>query len=288
MSYNSARDLPALLDSIPGALDGLTGRTVVVDNGSSDESAALVGARSDTELISSANHGYAAAINLGADHLGEVDALVVLNPDLVLHPGSIRRMAERLGDQIGVVGPAIRDSAGEQTWSIRRDPAILRACGLGRTGRPLLSEYVRDGAAYRSAHAVDWLLGACLAISAQCRRAVGAWDESFFLYSEETDYCQRARDLGWEVWFEPAAAATHAGGGSGTSTALHEMQVINRIRLVARRRGVAYGYGYLLATLVHEGMWAVTGHRRNRSAIRAILRPATRPPELGDTGFLPT
>ncbi|MCZ7627704.1 MAG: glycosyltransferase [Microthrixaceae bacterium] len=67
----------------------------------------------------------------------------------------------------------------------------------------------RDYARERDA---DWATGAAMLISAECLAAVGPWDESFFLYSEETDYCLRARDRGFKLRYSPKATATHIGG----------------------------------------------------------------------------
>ena len=62
-------------------------------------------------------------------------------------------------------------------------------------------------------------------------------DESYFLYSEETDLSLRAKDAGWATVYTPNAGAVHIGGGSGESSTTHTMKMLNRIRLYRRRRG---------------------------------------------------
>ncbi len=86
---------------------------------------------------------------------------------------------------------------------------------------------------------VDWALGAVLAVARECHEDVGGWDDSFFLYSEETDFCLRRADRGWSTQFVPGSVVTHIGGGSGRSDRTHVMQIVNRVRLYARRHGRA-------------------------------------------------
>ncbi|OAB88522.1 hypothetical protein AWH69_01575 [Janibacter melonis] len=292
VNYNSAHLTRALLGDVPAALDGLDGEVVVVDNGSQDDSLEVLAGLSGITVVPASNEGYSAGLNRGIAALAQVDAVVALNPDLRLAAGSLRRLVERLGEgpdgaRVGITAPLVRDADGSTSWSLRRDPSLLRSCGLGSTGRPALSEYVRDPRAYDHAHAVDWALGACLAVSWECAQEIGPWDESYFLYSEETDYCMRARDLGWQVWFEPDAQVTHEGGGSGVSDALHEMQVVNRVRLVHRRHGTLYGWAYLLACTAQELWWARKGHTRNRRAAIALLVPSRRSLKSSRGSLLP-
>ena len=67
-------------------------------------------------------------------------------------------------------------------------------------------------------------------IEADVAAAVGPWNETFFLYSEETDYLRRVRDLGREIWFEPESVVVHRGAGSGSSQALQALMAVNRAR----------------------------------------------------------
>jgi N-acetylglucosaminyl-diphospho-decaprenol L-rhamnosyltransferase len=64
------------------------------------------------------------------------------------------------------------------------------------------------------AERVDWVVGACMLLRMEAVHDVGPFDDGYFMYSEELDWCMRAHRKGWEVWFEPAAVATHRLGGS--------------------------------------------------------------------------
>src|SRR5699024_733965 len=133
--------------------------------------------------------------------------------------------------------------------SIRRTPSLGRATGLAFTGMPALSEHVVEEWAYTYAHPVAWALGAILAVDTACYEQLNGWDESFFLYSEETDFCLRAWDAGWQVIFEPASRVMHLGGGSGQSDATHVMQIVNRVRLYRRRHSQPVTWAYYLLTV---------------------------------------
>jgi GT2 family glycosyltransferase len=287
VTHNSAHVVDDLLDSLPAALDGLVATTVVVDNASSDDTAAVVAARNDCRLVKAPNHGYSAGINRGVQEVSGREPVLVLNPDVRMAPGSVRVLLDALAREgVGIAAPRVLDDDGHLVWSMRREPTLGRALGLGRTGRPALSEYVTDHQAYADPQRPDWALGAALLVDRRCHDELGGWDESFFLYSEETDFCLRARDRGWATVYEPAALVSHVGGQSGTSPRIHAMQILNRVRLYRRRHGAATGGLYWLLSIASEATWVLRGHPQSRDAIRALLRPATRAPELGCSGSL--
>jgi N-acetylglucosaminyl-diphospho-decaprenol L-rhamnosyltransferase len=281
VTYNSAHVVGDLLDSLPAALDGLRAEVVVVDNSSTDSTATLVAARDDCRLVPAPNRGYSAGINAGVAASRSAAPVLVLNPDLRLAPGSVRTMLAELGrDGVGIVAPRVRDDDGRLVLSLRREPTLARALGLGGTGWAWSSEYVTDLAAYERAQVCDWALGAVLLVDRRCHDALGGWDESFFLYSEETDFCLRARDRGWATRYVPAAQAVHIGAQSGQSPRIHVMQIVNRVRLYRRRHGAVLAWPYLALTVLSELSWLVRGHRHSASAVAALLSPRRRPAEL--------
>ena len=276
MTYNSAAYILDLLDSLPAAARGLTLRTVVVDNGSTDGTLALVRGRPEVRCIESgANLGYAGGINLARRYAGPCACVLVLNPDLVLEPGAIAELAATLRDPaVGVAVPMILDWAGKLVPTLRREPSLSRAIGDAVLGHHLprrpgrLSEMVRDERAYRYRHSVDWAGGAAAIISAACDAAVGPWDERFFLYSEEVDHAARVRAAGFRVEYVPMARVRHRAGGSGSSAALTALQAVNRIRYVSKR---GQGGGMFRAAVVlHELLRA--SDPAHRFALRTVLR----------------
>jgi GT2 family glycosyltransferase len=279
VTYNSNRDIVGLLDSLPGAAAGLTLRVIVVDNGSADDTVERV--RKHPEVVcveTGANLGYAGGINVGRQHAGQYGALAVLNPDLILEPGALRNMCAALDDPaVGVVVPMLLDFEGHCHPSLRREPTLASAIGDGLFGhhfrrRPgRLSEIVRDENAYRSRHPVDWAAGAVMLISAACDRVVSAWDEEFFLYSEEVDYAARARAAGLRIEYVPQARARHRKGASGQSHALVALMAVNRVRYFEKHGKSAT----LMRAVVflHELLRSVAP--AHRAALRVVSRRST-------------
>lgn len=276
VTYNSVRDIVSLLESLPAAGAGMTLRTIVVDNGSTDGTIELVRGRADVRFVETgANLGYAAAINIGREEAGEFSSLMVLNPDVVLEVGALREMFTGLSDPaVGMVAPMLLDADGCCSPSLRREPTVTRAIGDGLLGRRLgrrpswLSEIVRDESAYLHRHAVDWATGAALLISASCDCVVGRWDERFFLYSEETDYAARARVAGFRVEYLPTAIVRHRGGGSGQSNTLIALKAVSRIRYMekyGRRPGA-----FRAAVTLHEALRLASPS--HRTALRTVVR----------------
>ena len=282
VTYNSAPVIGDLLDSLPAALGGLPAEVVVVDNGSADGTADLVAARGDCRVIRSANVGYAAGINRGVREASRADAILVLNPDVRLSPGSVLPLAGALEQpRTGIVVPQLRSADGTLEPSLRRDPTLLRALGLEKTGVATLSERIGNATEYDYPHLVDWAQGAVVLMSRECFDALGGWDESFFLYSEETDLSLRARDLGLLTRYEPQSVAVHIGGASGRNNKTHAMQIVNRVRLYRRRNGVLASWCYFWLAIASELTWVARGHPQSWFAIRALLKPSLRPAELG-------
>ncbi len=262
VTFRSAEVIGDLLEAMPAALEGCGPvGLLIVDNDSDDDTLEIVdqdapGAR---VVRTGANLGYSGAINRGLEAIGPVDVpVLVLNPDVRLAPRSVRSMLDALGAGIGVVVPRLLESDGRTAHSLRRDPSVLRAWGeaiLGgrRAGRWGVGELVVRAADYERAHDVDWATGAAWLMAPDCLRSVGRWDESFFLYSEETDYALRARAAGYRLRYEPAAEGTHAGGDRLTSAPLYALMALNRVRLVRKThpaRARAFRWALLMGELV--------------------------------------
>jgi GT2 family glycosyltransferase len=282
VTSNSSRDITGLLDALPAAAAGLTLRVIVVDNASADGTAELVRARPGVRCVETgANLGFAGGINVGRELAGRFAALAVLNPDLVLEAGALREMFTALADQaVGVVAPRLLNWDASSCLSLRREPTLTRAIGDCLFGgrfprRPgWLSEIVRDPGEYGYRHAIDWACGAATMISAACDRAVGPWDERFFLYSEEVDYAARVRAAGFRVEYLPHALARHRGSGSGQSPSLCALMAVNRVLYIEKHGG--HARAYRAAVILHELLRSASpGHR---TALRTISRRSAWPP----------
>jgi GT2 family glycosyltransferase len=289
VTYNSEVHILALLDSLPSAFGGLSYSVVVVDNGSHDRTLELLALRSECTVVRSTNDGYAAGINRAVLASPDASAILILNPDATLDPDSVPRMLEALRRPgVGIVAPRVREQDGSLSPTLRRGPTLGRVGGLSFTGLAAFTERVENPADYRDEHEVDWAVGAVLLVDSRCFSALNGLDESYFLYSEETDFSLRAKDAGWATVFTPLAGAMHVGGGSGESATTHTMKMLNRIRLYRRRTGVKRAWLYFAMTVLVEFRRAMFGHRRSRQTMRALLRPSLRPRQLdAGTRMLP-
>lgn len=276
VTYNSARDIDGLLDSLPAGAAGLRLRVIVVDNASTDGTVELVRARPEVQCVENTrNLGFAGGINVGRQHAGACAALAVLNPDLVLEAGALAEMYGALDDPaVGVVVPMLLNRDGSLYPSLRREPTLARAIGDGLLGehftrRPAwLSEAIRDRAEYTYAHAADWAGGAASMISATCDRAIGLWDERFFLYSEEVDYAARVRAAGFRIEYVPRARARHRGSGSGQSPQLCALMAVNRVRYIEKHG--RHAGAYRAAVIMHELLRSADPS--HRTALRVVSR----------------
>ena len=179
VTYESAKVLPGLLDSLRDGLSGIERyRIVVVDNDSSDDSP-LVAASHDMRpevLRMGRNAGYAAAINAAAAKIGDDANLLILNPDIRLLPGSARILCDALSDPaVGVAVPKALAETGEMLLSLRREPSLRSAWTDALLGTRLAAllgtgEIVADPKLYAEGGTVEWATGAILAVSARARR----------------------------------------------------------------------------------------------------------------------
>ncbi len=288
VTWNSASVLGGLLDSLPAALAGRDYHLTVVDNDSADPTVGLAEdwLREHAEvdgavLRTGGNLGYAAAINAALRQAGPYTAALILNPDIRLELGAARPLLDVLEataePRTGIVVPRIYSATGTPAYSLRREPSIPRALGEavlgGRAGRVgWLGESVLDPDAYCARTAVDWATGAAMLISAACLEECGPWDESFFLYSEETEFALRARDHGFATRLAPEAKAIHIGGEAHTSAYLWALLSVNRVRLYRRRHSDPATALYWCAVLLREAPRAALGRRTSRAAVAALLR----------------
>ncbi len=282
VTYNSSAVLPALLDAMAAALHGVGRcRVVVVDNDSHDGTPDLVRAVAPWACViqTGRNAGYAGAINTARRRHPARHSVLVLNPDTVPAPGSVRRLVDAL-DADPAVGAAIPRLVGVDDrphYSLRREPTVLRALGEAALGGrraarfPRLGETVRDLSRYHDGADADWATGAALLISRRASDAAGEWDERFFLYSEETDYCLRLRDAGYHLHLVADAVVVHEGGDQSISPGLWSLAAVNRTRLYRKRHGRAASALYWTAVLANESARALAGSPVHRAAVRALL-----------------
>ena len=219
-NWNTSTFLTCCLQSLPSACGSLDYEVWVVDNASADGSPALIRERfSQVKLIANPrNIGFAAANNQACRQT-RGRYLLLLNPDTQSTPGSIAGLVAYADThpEIGALGPRLLNSDGSTQRSCWRGypgigMALVNAFYLWKLPWfPLtwVSDYRSEE--LKSPRTVDHLLGACILIRRSAWEQVGYLDESYFLGSEETDWCYRARHAGWQIVYHPDFRIIHHG-----------------------------------------------------------------------------
>ena len=231
VNYRTGRLAVDCLASLAAQVPALRGgRVIVADNHSGDDSlevlCAAIAARNWTwaELLAlPKNGGFAygnnAAIARARAIAPDFDAVILLNPDTVARADAVARLIAHLDahPDVGIAGASIDDETGERAVSAHAMPTPLGelegAAQLGPLTRALrrhaISPPPRD-----ESHRCDWVSGACMAIRRQVFDAIGPFDERFFLYYEEVDFCRRAAVAGWSCWYVADARVVHFEGAA--------------------------------------------------------------------------
>ena len=283
VSYNSRATLRACVEPFVD-MDGVD--VYVVDNDSRDGSLDTIADLPLHAISRAENEGFAAGCNDGW-RAGSAPLVLFLNPDARLDGASLRELVDVLASdsRIGIVGPRLLAADGRLEMSQRRFPTVrstfAQALFLHRLfPRAAWSdEVVRETAAYDVPASPDWLSGACLLVRRAVLEQIGGWDESFFLYSEDTDICRRTRDAGFDVRYAPTATATHVGGQSSPRAGLLPMLAESRLRYASKHETRATAFwqrvGVALSALSHlvaaRTRGARAGHAR---ALKSTLRRA--------------
>ena len=227
VNWNAADYLRSCLRSIVEQPWQSTWEIILVDNGSTDDSVAMV--RQDFPQVSArlivnpANLGFAAATNQ-ALAAAQGRYLLLLNNDTVVQPGAIDHLVAfaDVHCTAGLVGCRLLNPDGSLQPSCRSFPSLwimlCRALYLDKllpdnrwTGANYLSYWPHD-----TVRTVDVASGCCLLMRRAVLEQIGPLDERFFFYFEETDWCRRAWQAGWKVYFTPEAQVVHFGGRSSS------------------------------------------------------------------------
>ena len=188
---------------------------LVVDNGTGalarDE---VVEAAPGAELIAlPENLGFAGGCNVAIRRALAVGAasVVLLNNDATLDSGCLAELVRvaNSAPAVGAVGAKVLSAA---------DPAVLWLAWGRLTWRAALVEFVGqgqpDGPRFNVVREVDWVPGCAMLLTRAALERVGLFDERFFAYHEDVDWCTSARSLGFRILFAPAARVIHHGEGS--------------------------------------------------------------------------
>ena len=249
LDWNGADDTLACLASLAAAGHPASD-TLVIDNGSRRSVAPAVRDRfPDVRCVElPVNVGYAGGNNVGLRlALAEgYDFAYVLNNDTVVEPSFLRAALDAAADpRVGVVGgKVLAFDDPQRLWmtygTVDWRQSLIHLEGWG----------ARDTGQYDSRRDVEWVPGCALLMRREALADVGLFDEEFFAYHEDVDWCTRARARGWRVVFAPDAVVRHRGNrtlGGPAYTSPRKYLSARSTVLFARKHGTR---------LQHTKLWA--------------------------------
>jgi hypothetical protein len=238
VTYNALPWLERCLDSVAEY------ETIVVDNGSTDGTVELVRERyPHVKLIEQSNVGLAAGWSRGIESAAG-RFVMLLNADAWIVGDAVVQLAAFADEhpQAAMVGPKLLNTDGSLQRSVRGFPTLWRLATeyfflrkLAPTSHALNAFYAGDFD-HDETRDVEWVMGACLFVRRDAIDAVGPPDSTFFLFSEETDWCYRFRQAGWSVVFYPDAQIVHVSGASHGGRFFRE-NVRGHLRFFAKHHG---------------------------------------------------
>jgi GT2 family glycosyltransferase len=281
VNWGSPKDTLAALRSV-ASMTTPPDLIICVDNGSSAEHVAelRMGMPSDTVLIDLAeNMGVAAANNAGMEHAiaGDVDWTLFLNNDATVDPNCLDHcMAEAIrSKRIAVVGPAVAFAdRPDVLWFAGGEVsdwfAFPRHRGLGQSAATL-----------PPTSDTGYVSTCCALVSSAAWKSVGPFRADYFMYYDETEWCQRARAAGWRCRYLGEVLCVHAVSGSsghrgslGLSENMAYYLARNPLRFALETKGVVRRISRIVGLLTVYGAfnaWRIVESRRP-SVARAYVQ----------------
>ncbi|PJF35751.1 MAG: glycosyltransferase family 2 protein [Candidatus Thermofonsia Clade 1 bacterium] len=251
VSWNVREYLARCLDSIAESvrLAPIATEIIVVDSASSDSTVEMLHSAYPhvRTLPQAENVGFTRGNNIGlAAARGEF--LLLLNPDTEVRGDALAQMVSymRAHERVGILGAHTLNSDGTHQSSRRRFPTLLTALFESTWLQPyaprgVLERFYAYDIADTDIAAVDWVQGSALLLRRAVYEQIGGLDEGYVMFSEEVDFCKRAKQAGWQVIYHGGAYIVHHGGKSTeqASAAKHIHFQQSKVRYFRKFHGAA-------------------------------------------------
>ncbi|MBN2306014.1 MAG: glycosyltransferase family 2 protein [Anaerolineae bacterium] len=289
VSWNVRDLLSACLDSLAaqvpsppagrGYRGGVNTEVIVLDSASTDGSADRVRDRYPwVRLIAEPeNVGFTRGNNI-ALQTAHGRHVMLLNPDTVIHKNALNQLVAYLDAHldVGIVGPQVLNADGSTQSTRRRFPTKLTAFFestwlQGYAPRRILDRFYVTDQPDDGTFDVDWVQGCALVARREVYDQIGPLDEGYVMYSEEMDWCTRAKRAGWRVVYVGDARITHYGGKSTEQVEGHKHLYFQQSKLRYFRKFHGRGFALALwvflllsygAQIAQEGAKALLGSKR--------------------------
>ncbi len=282
VNTNNKLLLGACLRSLQAVREEVPFEIILVDNVSTDGSAEMVRTEFPEVqlLVNEARRGFGANHNQ-AINKATGEYILVLNEDTIVKPGALKAMCDYLDRDASsaAVGCRLENPDGSLQRSCYKFPSPGRALAENLL---LVAAFPSSSlwGDYRSwdhneSRYVDFVSGAAIMVRRKVVEQIGAFDERFFIYAEETDWCYRMHRAGWKVAFTPSGTIVHYGGQSSVKVKDKQFSEFNRSALKYMRKhyGLSGAFSQvgtmLIGSLVRIPLWSLvylTSSQKRESA----------------------
>jgi GT2 family glycosyltransferase len=267
LQWVDADSLPLLKSSDQSSISQgkLNFELIIIDNSSTDGTIQML--QKDyphVMLVQNArNEGFSRPINQ-ALRLSSGGYLLVLNPDTIILPGALNELVEYLNSHpdVGICGPKVLNRDGSLQKACRRGVSRPWAAFCYFSGLSSLFPKSRFFGGYLLnymdedlTHEVDGISGSCMLIRRKVIDQVGYFDERFFAYQEDADYCFQVKKAGWKIMYHPKSQIYHFGGQGGSRVQPYRsIYEWHRSYYLYYRKNLAMDYFFLFNWLYYSLM----------------------------------
>ncbi len=280
-------------DSAPDCGDRLSVEILVIESASTDHTMEVLGRFPQVRVLAQKeNVGFVRGNNIGLT-AAEGRYVMLLNPDTEVIGDALPVLAAFLDahPDVGIVGPHTLNTDGSTQSTRRHFPTLLTALFESTWLQPyappgVLRHYYVSDAPDDAILDVDWMQGSALMARREVFEQIGGMDERIVMYSDELDWCRRAKDAGWRVVYVGAAQIVHHGGKSSEQVAAQRHMYFQQSKVYYFRKHhgpLAAGFLRRYLLVLYAWQWGLEwlkfrlGHkpelrRARMAAYREVLR----------------
>lgn len=249
ITFNSAPYVENCLNSIFAQQSNVNYETIVIDNASTDSSVDIVKKKFPNVIlkVNSINLGFSAAINQ-AVNLTTGKYILLLNPDTVLSRNFLEKLFNFIKEfsDCSIAGVKIIDTNDKHQPSSWKKMSLLTVFFENLLPYQLSIKLVTKNSTTLTQ--VENVCGACMLIRRDVFEELGGFDERFFLYYEEIDFCLRANQRGYKVYYNPYVEVVHfASKSSSNHREIFFFNLYNNKLLFIRKH---YSYPFYIVAFI--------------------------------------
>lgn len=267
VSYNTKTLLIRCLSSIVSGLPRLEFEIILVDNASTDGTVHEVqklmptffASKPKLTIISNTkNEGFTKASNRGAS-VANGEYLLFLNSDVELIDASVERLiSTAINKKAAIVGGNLQNAKDSTSNSFGRFYTVFTILLL------LFGQESRLKKPPKTIQEVDWVSGGCMLVRKDVFKKLGGFDEKFFMYVEDMEFCFRAKHHGYKIFFDPSVNVTHIGQGS-SNRSFAVIAIYEGILYFFKKHKTYWEYLFVRIALFVKALTAVTIGKATRN-----------------------